>query len=197
MTDSRRGLVRTKLSVLAGTAAAAVAVVGLLPMHVAGADSAAQVGICTGCPVPTTIAPPPLATTTTVAPALVPTAPTTKATPAAQPVRLAANLGAGQVVPRPRPNAAGSRARFVAIVSGDHLTWALATDETPAGVARIRRGAPGAVGPVVVNLGQLDDAGAGVTALTDDQEAGLRAGRLYVEIVTPRNPRGEVRGQIR
>lgn len=195
MPDSSTGIVRSKLTVLAGAAAAVVAVVGLLPMAGAGAQ---QAGICTGCPVPTTTAPPPLAPTTTVA--ATPAGPNVaapKSAPTTAPVRLVASLGPGQVVPRPKSSAAGSRARFVAIVSADVLTWALATDGTPAGVARVRHGAPGSVGPVVVNLGPLDAAGAGTVVLTDAQEESLRNRRLYIEVVTPRNPRGEVRGEIR
>lgn len=189
---------RSRLLVLAATAAAsgAAAVVGFLPINPAGADVAAQqVGICTGCPVPPTTAPPALAPTTTTTTAKPNSAAPTA--PAKPPVRVAATLNQGQVRPKPKKVPANAKGAFAGIVSNDVLSWAVSTDNVPVGIVRLRQGAPGKNGPIIVVLGKVNGAGAGNLAVSDGQEALLRNARVYVELVTGRNAGGELRGQLR
>ncbi|MFO1425926.1 MAG: CHRD domain-containing protein [Steroidobacteraceae bacterium] len=73
------------------------------------------------------------------------------------------------------------------------------TGLTDATLAHIHRGARGAAGPVAINLTK-DATGtrwsATAVTLTDDQLADYRAGNWYVNVHTPANPGGEVRGQV-
>ena len=158
-----------------------------------------QVGTGGNPPTPSTppaLAPTPGNTTTTAAP----TGSTPNAGPTSQgAVVLRANLGPGQVNPKPKGVPAGATGQFAAVVTDGRLTWALSNVKL-SGVpnARLESGKPGKNGVTVVTLcGKCGPAVAGTIALTDDQEDDLRAGPLYIELNTPKNPKGELRGQIR
>ena len=157
-------------------------------------------GICTGCPTPPTTAPPPLATTTTTAATTATTAKPAPNTTSAKPKKISATLNRAADVPKVKSVKKGAKpptGKFSGIISGDSLSWTMTTANAPAVVrVRIREGAPGKVGPVIIALGPVEGADADVIALSDDQEFRLRNSRLFVEAVTDANPAGEMRGQL-
>ncbi len=188
----------TRLKSLGVVAAGLVLVLTCFALLPAASASTPVTGsACTGCPEPPTTTPPPLLptpgnTTTTAGPNG--SAPTSSA-----PVVLRATLGTGQVNPKPKGVPVGAAAQFAAVVTDGRLSWALSNVKL-SGVpnARLESGKPGKNGATVVTLcGKCGSALAGNLALTDDQEDDLRAGPLYIELNTPKNPKGELRGQIR
>jgi len=65
--------------------------------------------------------------------------------------------------------------------------------------AHIHSGAPGQSGPPVVSLAKTSDDVWSVPAgakLTDDQLASYQAGKLYINVHSAENKKGEIRGQI-
>ena len=66
--------------------------------------------------------------------------------------------------------------------------------------SHIHEGAAGANGPVIVPLAKTGDntfATADGAKLTDAQYAAYKAGNLYVNVHSAKNPGGEVRGQVK
>jgi len=66
--------------------------------------------------------------------------------------------------------------------------------------SHIHEGAAGANGPVIVpftKTGDLTFASADGAKLTDAQYAAYKAGNLYINVHSAKNPGGEVRGQIK
>jgi hypothetical protein len=66
--------------------------------------------------------------------------------------------------------------------------------------AHIHTGAPGQNGPIAVGLQKSGDAGWSVPAgakFTDAQYDAFKAGNTYVNVHTPANKGGEIRGQLR
>ena len=56
--------------------------------------------------------------------------------------------------------------------------------------------APGANAGVSVPIDDVTSPSTGSAVLTDAQAADLKAGRLYINIHTAANPKGEIRGQV-
>lgn len=114
-------------------------------------------------------------------------------------------LNARQEVPKPKGSANRARGTFTATVTKatgttGTMAWRLTFSRLTgrAVAAHIHIGAVGRSGPVAVPLCGPCRSGVRRTAtLRSSVLAALEAGRAYVNIHTPRNPAGEIRGQIR
>lgn len=106
------------------------------------------------------------------------------------------NLTGAQQVPPVASTASGTglvtvdadnRSMLASVV----LTGAAATE------VHIHQGAIGANGPLTIPL-TLDPSGVWITRvpLTDAQYGALRSGNFYIDVHTPANPAGELRGQL-
>jgi hypothetical protein len=111
-------------------------------------------------------------------------------------------LNSRQEVPRPK-GAARATGRFAvtAVRTGDSavLTWRLTFSKLTgrATAAHIHLGKRGVAGAVAVPLcGPCRTGASGKATVTGATLAALEAGRAYVNVHTPRNPGGEIRGQI-
>ena len=116
-------------------------------------------------------------------------------------VTLEATLDAAQEVPSPKgtmPGAGGS-ATFEYDETDKSIAYVVTVTNLtgPAMAAHIHQAAPGTPGPVRITLDQNQLAG-GAPALPvpDDLVEPLFDGGTYVNVHTPVNPNGEVRGQI-
>jgi hypothetical protein len=112
-------------------------------------------------------------------------------------------LTARQEVPRPRGNASRARGLFTAVVTrsgtSGTMAWRLTFSRLTgrAVAAHIHIGRRGQAGGVAVPLCGPCRSGARATAtLTAATLVALEAGRAYVNVHTPRNPAGEIRGQL-
>ena len=112
-------------------------------------------------------------------------------------------LTARQEVPRPKGTVGRARASFRAAVTKSGTTGTLGWRLSYSGLtgravaAHIHIGPQGRSGPVAVPLcGPCRSGVSRTTRLTPSVLAALEAGRAYVNVHTPRNPAGEVRGQI-
>jgi hypothetical protein len=122
------------------------------------------------------------------------------------PQRVTATLSPGQAVPRPKGATRRARGVFSATVTttatgGATLAWRLTFTRLtgPARTAHVHQGRPGRTGPILVRLCGPCRSGMSATAQVRTQAArmAILQGNAYVEIHTKRNPRGEIRGQIR
>jgi CHRD domain len=113
-------------------------------------------------------------------------------------VELTARLNAAQETPAPKAAAHGS-GLFTATLSGRSLAWRLtfARLSGRAVAAHIHLGRQGVAGPVAVPLCGPCVSGAHRTVrVTPKLRAALLAGAAYVNVHTPKNPGGEIRGQV-
>jgi CHRD domain-containing protein len=114
--------------------------------------------------------------------------------------KVKAALNVGQETPRPRGTKVGASGLFTATLSGTTLTWRLTWKQLsgPATAAHIHMAPRGKPGPVIVPLcGPCTAPETGSATLTTAQVAMIRrAGGLYVNVHTARNPGGEIRGQL-
>ena len=119
-----------------------------------------------------------------------------------------ANVSTGltsrQEVPKPKGNVKRATGTFTATVAklgtGGTVAWRLRFSKLTgrAIAAHIHVGRVGRAGPVAVALcGPCRNGQRGTADLTPATLAALQAGRGYVNIHTPKNPGGEIRGQIR
>ena len=110
-----------------------------------------------------------------------------------------ATLTMGQVKPKPRRTKAGAAGHFHATLVGTTLKWTL-THTHLSGAARsaaLHGGRRGTNGPTLARLcASCASFETGAVVLTQAEVNDLLAGRAYVEIITAKNPKGEVRGQI-
>ncbi len=116
-------------------------------------------------------------------------------------VRAALTLGAE--VPKPK-GAAGGRGTFtgtyVESKTGATLRWKLIFSHLSgkAIAAHIHAGKPGVAGPVIVPLcGPCRNGQTGTMHITKATVAALEGHRAYVNVHTPKNAAGEIRGQVR
>jgi CHRD domain len=112
-------------------------------------------------------------------------------------------LTSRQEVPKPKGNVRGARATFTATVTTSGTTgkmaWRLSFSKLTgrAVAAHIHTAQRGEAGPVAVALcGPCRNGMRRSSQLSPSVLAALQAGRAYVNVHTPRNPAGEVRGQI-
>jgi hypothetical protein len=113
-------------------------------------------------------------------------------------------LNARQERPKPKGNVRRATGTFTATVTKlgttGRITWRLRFSGLTgrADAAHIHIGQRGRPGPVVVPLcGPCRSGARGTATLTPAALAALEAGRGYVNVHTPRNAAGEIRGQIR
>lgn len=113
-------------------------------------------------------------------------------------------LTSRQEVPKPKGNVKRATGSFTATVAklgtGGTVAWRLRFSRLTgrAIAAHIHVGRIGRAGPVAVALcGPCRNGQRGTADLTPATLAALEAGRGYVNIHTPKNPGGEIRGQIR
>jgi hypothetical protein len=109
-------------------------------------------------------------------------------------------LTARQEVPRPKGNVRRARGAFKATVTksgtAGTITWRLTFSRLTgrALAAHIHRGARGKF--VVALCGPCRSGARGTATLQASVLNALEAGRTYVNVHTPRNPAGEIRGQV-
>jgi hypothetical protein len=114
------------------------------------------------------------------------------------------NLNSRQERPKPKGNVKRASGTFTATVAKlgatGTITWRLRFSSLTgrAVAAHIHIGQRGKAGPVAVPLcGPCRNGARGTSNLTAATLAALEAGRAYVNVHTPTNPAGEIRGQIR
>jgi len=104
-------------------------------------------------------------------------------------------LSGGQEVPAVSTKAEGAMALLLN-KKQDRLRFVLQHQVEGATVAHLHLGSAGENGPVAVALPRVDHLSAGNLSITPEQAAALLAGRLYVNVHSATNTKGEIRGQI-
>jgi len=125
------------------------------------------------------------------------------ARPQATSIQIGTVLNAAQEVPSPTGAVSNAGGTFTATVTksdtGASVSWQLSfTGLTGNAIAaHIHTGAVGSPGPVVLALcGPCTSPGSGSGALPEAALEALLAGNAYVNVHTPTNPGGEIRGQL-
>ncbi|HEX4747322.1 MAG TPA: CHRD domain-containing protein [Gaiellaceae bacterium] len=125
------------------------------------------------------------------------------ARPQATTIQLGTVLDAAQEVPSPTGAVSSAGGTFSATVTksdtGASVTWQLSFTGLTANAiaAHIHTGAAGSPGPVVLALcGPCSSPASGTGALTQAALDAIQAGTAYVNVHTPTNPAGEIRGQL-
>jgi hypothetical protein len=125
------------------------------------------------------------------------------ARPQATSIQIGTVMNAAQEVPAPTGDVSGARGAFTATVTksgtGASVAWQLSfsglTGEAVA--AHIHQGATGSAGTVVLALcGPCQSPMSGTGNLTQAALDALEAGNAYVNVHTPTNGAGEIRGQL-
>jgi hypothetical protein len=114
------------------------------------------------------------------------------------PAKLTARLTAGAEWPTPKAAGAGS-GRFTATLAGSLLAWRLTFSglSGKAVAAHVHLGRVGVAGPVVVPLcGPCASGAHGALKVGVKVRLALISRGAYVNVHTPKNPAGEIRGQI-
>lgn len=125
------------------------------------------------------------------------------ARPQATSMQIATVMNAAQEVPTPTGDVSGARGTFSATVtksdSGASVAWDLSFSELTgnAVAAHIHQGAAGTPGAVVLALcGPCQTPMTGTGNLSQAALDALEAGNAYVNVHTPTNGAGEIRGQL-
>ena len=125
------------------------------------------------------------------------------ARPQATNIQIRTVLNAAQEVPSPNGAVSGAGGTFSATVTksdtGASVSWQLSFNSLTGNAiaAHIHTGAVGSPGPVVLALcGPCTSPASGTGALTQAALDAIQAGTAYVNIHTPTNPAGEIRGQL-
>ncbi len=125
------------------------------------------------------------------------------ARPQATTIQIGTVMNAAQEVPAPTGDVSGARGAFTATVtksdSGASVAWQLSFSGLTgnAVAAHIHQGAPGTPGSVVLALcGPCQSPLSGTGNLTQAALDALEAGDAYVNVHTPTNGAGEIRGQL-
>jgi len=112
-------------------------------------------------------------------------------------------LTAGAEVPKPK-TVTGAGGLFTSAVTKDGAAYSISWKLTyrklsgPAVAAHIHRGRPGIAGGVVLALcGPCRNGQTGTAKLTRAVADAMRKGTAYVNVHTPKNPAGEIRGQAK
>jgi hypothetical protein len=122
----------------------------------------------------------------------------------AQATALTASLTPGKEVPKPTGAKAGAGGRFSAGLtkkaSGGTLAWRLTFHGLtgPAIAAHVHIAKPGVAGKIAVPLcGPCRSGQRGSAKVNAGTMRALLSGGAYVNVHTPKNPGGEIRGQVR
>lgn len=126
------------------------------------------------------------------------------ARPQATAIQVRTVMNAAQEVPAPSGDLSNARGTFAATITksdsgGASISWQLAFDGLTGNAiaAHIHTGAPGSPGPVVLALcGPCSSPLSGTGTLTEATLAAIEGGTAYVNVHTPTNPGGEIRGQL-
>ena len=104
-------------------------------------------------------------------------------------------LSPGQEVPPTNSTAFGTMA-LVLNAAGTKLKFILRHNVQNATLAHFHNAPPGENGDVAIALPNADQRSSGVVSITQQQADELRAGRLYVNVHSTKNTKGEIRGQV-
>jgi hypothetical protein len=125
------------------------------------------------------------------------------ARPRAETIQIRTVLNATQEVPSPTGDVSAGSGTFAATVTksdtGASVSWQLSFSGLTGNAiaAHIHTGATGSPGPVVLALcGPCTSPASGTGNLTDAALQAIEAGTAYVNVHTPTNPGGEIRGQL-
>jgi Cu/Zn superoxide dismutase len=125
------------------------------------------------------------------------------ARPQAQTIQIRTVMNAAQEVPSPTGDVSNAQGTFAATVTktdtGASVSWQLSFSGLTGNAiaAHIHTGAPGSPGPVVLALcGPCSSPASGTGNLASAALQALEAGTAYVNVHTPTNPGGEIRGQL-
>jgi hypothetical protein len=125
------------------------------------------------------------------------------ARPQATNIQIRTVMNAAQEVPSPTGAVSNARGTFSATVTksetGASVSWQMSFNGLTANAiaAHIHTGAVGSPGPVVLALcGPCTSPASGTGVLTQATLEAIQAGTAYVNVHTPTNPGGEIRGQL-
>ena len=125
------------------------------------------------------------------------------ARPQATTIQIRTVMNAAQEVPSPTGAVSDARGTFSATITksdtGGSISWQMSFNGLTANAiaAHIHTGAVGSPGPVVLALcGPCTSPASGTGALTQATLDAIQAGTAYVNVHTPTNPGGEIRGQL-
>jgi hypothetical protein len=113
--------------------------------------------------------------------------------------RFSAQLDRRQEVPKPNGVSLRASGRFTATLTGSKLSWKLTFDHLTgkATAAHIHLAKRGKAGPVAVPLcGPCTSGVSRTVVVTAAVVNAMKKGDAYVNVHTPKNPAGEIRGQI-
>jgi hypothetical protein len=114
--------------------------------------------------------------------------------------KLSAKLTAAREVPKPKGVPASARGTFTGTLRGKKLTFRLTFSHLSgkAAAAHIHKGKAGTSGPVLVTLcGPCKSPVAKTITVTSAQRDAIEHKATYVNVHTPKNLGGEIRGQIK
>ena len=104
-------------------------------------------------------------------------------------------LSPGQEVPPTNSTAFGAMA-IVLNAAGTKLKYILRHNVENSTVTHFHNAPPGENGDIAIPLPNADQTSAGIVSITPQQADELRAGRLYVNVHSTNNSKGEIRGQV-
>jgi hypothetical protein len=120
--------------------------------------------------------------------------------------RLSAKMDARQVMPhKPKGNVARAAGSLTGTLTGTGSRWKLSwriayskVDHPSIVVADVHYGKRGHFGPVIVRLcGPCKSGQHGVVKVKGTWVPAIKSGSAFITLITGRNPKGEIRGQIK
>jgi CHRD domain len=115
-------------------------------------------------------------------------------------LKLSAKLTAAREVPKPKGVPAAATGRFTGTLKGKKLTFKLTFSHLSgkAFAAHIHKGKAGTSGPVIVSLcGPCKSPVSKTVTVTSQARNAIEHAATYVNVHTPKNTGGEIRGQIK
>ena len=115
-------------------------------------------------------------------------------------LKLSAKLTAGREVPKPKGVPAAATGTFTGTLKGRKLTFKLTFSHLSgkAFAAHIHKGKAGVAGPVIVPLcGPCKSPVSKTVTVTSQARNAIEHAATYVNVHTPKNKAGEIRGQIK
>ena len=114
--------------------------------------------------------------------------------------KLSAKLTAAREVPKPKGVPAAATGTFTGTLKGKKLTFKLTFSHLSgkAFAAHIHKGKAGTAGPVIVPLcGPCKSPVSKTVTVTSQARSAIEHSATYVNVHTPKNQGGEIRGQIK